>query len=130
MDLVRETYGEVAVGAEELRLLGPSSYLVNVSRGGTVDEVALVQALREGWIAGAGIDVFDPEPTPDDHPLFDLETAVLTPHIGGWVEEALPRLAGTAAREMLTALRGERPDRLANPAVWDAANRRARGETQ
>ena len=69
--------------------------------------------------------MFDPEPAPDGHPLFDLENVVLTPHIGGWGEEAMPRLACTAAREMLAALRGERPARLAHPEVWDAPGRRA-----
>jgi D-3-phosphoglycerate dehydrogenase len=116
------------VGEEELRAMKPGAYLVNVSRGGTVDDAALVRALREGWIAGAGIDVFDPEPATDDHPFFSMENTVVTPHIGGWVREAMPRLVATTAREMLAALRGERPLRLANPEVWDAPQRRARGE--
>ncbi len=113
------------VGEAELAAMPPHAYLINCSRGGTVDEAALVDALRAGRIAGAGVDVFDPEPAPDGHPLFDLDTVVLTPHIGGWVREALPRLASTVAREMLAALQGERPVRLANPGVWDAPNRRA-----
>ena len=100
--------------------------LRNVSRGGTVDESALIRALREGWIAGAGIDVFDPEPAPDGHPFFSMENTVVTPHIAGWVREALPRLIANTAREMLAALRGERPLRLANPEVWDTPQCRAR----
>ncbi|MCH2173200.1 hydroxyacid dehydrogenase [Myxococcota bacterium] len=115
------------LGAAELEAMRSDAVLINVSRGGTVDEVALEQALRTGAIAGAGLDVFDPEPTRDNHPLFDLENVVLTPHIGGWVEEALPRLAVTAAREMLMVLRGERPTRIANPQVWDDPSRRVRG---
>jgi phosphoglycerate dehydrogenase-like enzyme len=114
------------VGAAELGAMKPGAYLINVSRGGTVDEAALVDALREGRIAGAGIDVFDPEPAPDGHPLFSMDNTVVTPHIGGWVREALPRLVTTTAREMLAVLRGERPLRLANPEVWDAPQRRAR----
>ena len=113
------------IGSAELGAMRSTAVLINVSRGGTVDEAALVEALRSGSIAAAGVDVFDPEPAPDGHPLFDLENVVLTPHIGGWVEEAMPRLACTAAREMLAALRGERPARLANPEVWDAPGRRA-----
>lgn len=113
------------LGAAELDAMKPGAYLINVSRGGTVDETALVAALARGRIAGAGIDVFDPEPARDGHPLFSMENTVLTPHIAGWVREALPRLAGTAAREMLAVLRGERPLRLANPEVWDAPQRRA-----
>ena len=111
------------IGESELRALKPSAVLINVSRGGTVDESALVRALREGWFAGAGLDVFDPEPAGDGHPFFDMENVVLTPHIAGWVEEALPRLAETAAREMLAVLRGDRPGRLANPEVWETRNR-------
>jgi D-3-phosphoglycerate dehydrogenase len=114
------------VGERELRAMKPGAWLINVSRGGTVDEAALVRALREGWIAGAGIDVFDPEPALDDHPFFSMENVVVTPHIGGWVREALPRLVATTAREMLAALRGEKPLRLANPEVWDAPQCRAR----
>jgi D-3-phosphoglycerate dehydrogenase len=114
------------VGEAELRAMKPSSYLVNVSRGGTVDEAALIRALREGWIAGAGIDVFDPEPAPDGHPFFSMENTVVTPHIAGWVREALPRLIANTAREMLAALRGERPLRFANPEVWDTPQCRAR----
>jgi D-3-phosphoglycerate dehydrogenase len=116
------------VGAAELRAMKRGAYLINVSRGGTVDEAALVAALREGRIAGAGVDVFDPEPAPDKHPLFSMHNTVVTPHIGGWVREALPRLVSNTARDMLAALRGERPLRLANPEVWDAPLRRARGE--
>src|SRR5207244_1774673 len=83
-------------------------YLLNLSRGGTVDEEALVRALQEGWIRGAGIDVFDEEPARDNHPLYDMENVVMTPHIGGWVIEAMPRLSAVMAREMRTVLRGGR----------------------
>jgi phosphoglycerate dehydrogenase-like enzyme len=114
------------IGAPELEVMRPDAALINVSRGGTVDEEALLDALRDGRIAGAGLDVFDPEPARDHHPLFDLENVVLTPHVGGWVAEARARLAITTAREMLAVLRGERPVRLANPEVWDAPQRRAR----
>jgi D-3-phosphoglycerate dehydrogenase len=107
------------IGATEIAALRPDAYLINVSRGGTVDSDALLAALRDGRIAGAGLDVFDPEPPPDGHPLFDLENVVLSAHVGGWVEEALPRLARTAALEILAVLRGERPLRLANPEVWE-----------
>jgi D-3-phosphoglycerate dehydrogenase len=106
------------IGEAELRAMKPSAHLINVSRGGTVDERALIRALEEGWIAGAGLDVFDPEPTADGHPFFEMDNVVVTPHIAGWVEEALPRLAATTAREMLSVLRGEKPNRLANPRVW------------
>jgi D-3-phosphoglycerate dehydrogenase len=106
------------MGEAQFRRMKPTAYFVNLSRGGTVDEAALVRALDEGWIAGAGTDVFDEEPTPDGHPLFGRDNVVLTGHIGGWVIEAVPRLALIMAREMLTVLRGERPWRFVNPSVW------------
>jgi phosphoglycerate dehydrogenase-like enzyme len=70
------------VGESELRSMKPTSILINTSRGPIVDEGALLQALREGWIAGAGLDVFDVEPLPPDHPLRRAPNTVLTPHLG------------------------------------------------
>jgi phosphoglycerate dehydrogenase-like enzyme len=70
------------IGSGELELLGPHGYLVNTSRGPIVDTAALVTALRENWIAGAAVDVFDSEPLPADHPLLSAPNTVLTPHIG------------------------------------------------
>jgi phosphoglycerate dehydrogenase-like enzyme len=70
------------IGERELRLLGPEGYLINTSRGPIVDEGALVKALQEGWIGGAGLDVFDEEPLRPDHPLRRAPRTVLTPHIG------------------------------------------------
>jgi D-3-phosphoglycerate dehydrogenase len=70
------------IGASELGLMKPSGLLVNTSRGPIVDEAALLAALREGRIAGAGLDVYDVEPLPLDHPLRKLDNVVLTPHLG------------------------------------------------
>jgi phosphoglycerate dehydrogenase-like enzyme len=70
------------VGAAELALLGPDGFLINTSRGPIVDEAALVAALRDGVIAGAGLDVFGTEPLPAGHPLASLPNTVLTPHLG------------------------------------------------
>jgi phosphoglycerate dehydrogenase-like enzyme len=75
------------VGAQEIGLMKPTAYLVNTSRGPIVDEAALVAALRSRAIAGAGLDVFDQEPLPADHPLRALPNTVLTPHIGGRTRE-------------------------------------------
>jgi phosphoglycerate dehydrogenase-like enzyme len=98
------------VGRNELRMMKPSAYLVNTSRGPVVDEAALVEALSNRWIAGAALDVFDGEPLPIDHPLRHLPNTVLTPHIGyattdsyrvnfaGVVEDIQAFLSGTPIR--------------------------------
>ena len=70
------------VGAKELGLMKPTAYIINTSRGPIIDEAALLAALRENKIAGAGLDVFDVEPLPTDHPLRKLDNVVLTPHLG------------------------------------------------
>jgi phosphoglycerate dehydrogenase-like enzyme len=70
------------IGAKELRLMKPTAYIINTSRGPIIEEAALVDALRERRIAGAGLDVFDIEPLPVDHPLRALDNTVLTPHLG------------------------------------------------
>jgi phosphoglycerate dehydrogenase-like enzyme len=71
------------IGMEELRAMKPSAFLVNIARGGVVNEPALIRALQEGWIAGAGLDVFVQEPLPADSPLWHMDNVILTPHIGG-----------------------------------------------
>jgi phosphoglycerate dehydrogenase-like enzyme len=71
------------VGAAELRAMKPAAYLVNIGRGGTVDETALCQALNEGWIAGAALDVFEKEPLPPDSPLWTMENIIITGHYAG-----------------------------------------------
>ncbi|MBN1889315.1 MAG: D-2-hydroxyacid dehydrogenase [Thermoflexales bacterium] len=79
--LTRETRG--MIGEEELRAMKPSTYLINVGRGGLVQEGALIRALREGWIAGAGLDVFESEPLPVRSPLWDMENVIITSHYAG-----------------------------------------------
>ena len=79
------------VNEEKLRLMKKTAILINTARGGVVDTEALVKALKEGWIAGAGLDVFEEEPLPPDHPLTKLENVVLTPHIGANTVEAQER---------------------------------------
>jgi phosphoglycerate dehydrogenase-like enzyme len=79
--LSRETQG--LIGAPELAAMKPSAYLVNIGRGATVDEAALVAALRAGRLAGAGLDVFGEEPLPDTSPLWDMENVIITAHYSG-----------------------------------------------
>jgi phosphoglycerate dehydrogenase-like enzyme len=89
------------IGEPELRAMKPSAYLVNVSRGPVLHEGALVRALREGWIAGASLDVFEHEPLDPESPLWTLPNAIVTPHCGG----VGPNLAAESAGEIAANLR-------------------------
>ncbi len=91
LSLTPETRG--IIGAEQLDLMGEAAWLVNVARGGHVDTDALVDALREGAIAGAALDVTDPEPLPDGHTLWELSNCIITPHTADTIEMVLPLLA-------------------------------------
>lgn len=77
---------ESLIGEEELRTMKPTAYLINVARGKIVDEGALIRALDENWIAGAGLDVFATEPLPTDSRLWDFPNVIFSPHIAGWME--------------------------------------------
>lgn len=92
------------IDARRLALLGPAGFLINTARGALIDEDALVTALREGIIAGAGLDVLTVEPTLSDHPLLNCPNLVLTPHIGGSTEEALQRTGFEVASRVLAEL--------------------------
>jgi len=106
------------IGSKELAVMKPTAYLINTARGGVVDTDALVSALTERAIAGAGLDTTDPEPLPDGHPLFDLDNVVLTPHVGGNAPEVFRASSVTPVRLTLDALRGKRPRHLVNPDAW------------
>ena len=106
------------IGARELALCKPDAILVNTARGAVVDEDALVAALRDGRIAGAGLDVYASESMPPDHPLLALPSAVLTPHVGGSALEAGRRTAVQVAEQVVDVLRGRRPEHLVDPDVW------------
>jgi len=105
------------IGERELRRMRPTAILVNTARGALVDEGALVRALREGWIAGAGLDVLEHEPPPPDHPLLALDTVVVTPHNAYNTEEAEARFRATIRTQVRKVLAGEPPDVLVNPEV-------------
>jgi D-3-phosphoglycerate dehydrogenase len=106
------------IGARELATMKPTAFLVNTARGGVVDPEALLAALRDRTIAGAALDVTEPEPLPDGHPLFDLDNVILTPHVGGNASEVFRASSVTPVRLLLEALRGQRPRHLINPAAW------------
>ncbi|MBS3977064.1 MAG: hydroxyacid dehydrogenase [Syntrophomonadaceae bacterium] len=108
------------INARTLALMKKTAYLINTGRGTLVDEAALYQALVNGQIAGAAVDVFDPEPPLADNPLFALPNVVVTPHTAAHSEEGLRMMAMMAAEQVLQVLRGERPPHLANPQIWDA----------
>lgn len=94
------------IGTQELRLMQPTAYLVNTSRGPIVDEQALIQALQRGTIAGAGLDVFDTKPLPLEHPLRQLENIVITPHLGYVTRETYQVFYGQAVEDIQAFLRG------------------------
>ncbi|MEM4501126.1 MAG: NAD(P)-dependent oxidoreductase, partial [Thermofilaceae archaeon] len=113
--LTPETRG--LIGERELRLMKRTAILVNTSRGPVIDQRALFRALKEGWIAGAGLDVFEKEPIDPDDPLLKLENVVLTPHIGSASHETRSKMAELAATGIIKVLRGEKPENLFNPEV-------------
>lgn len=106
-----------------LRLMKPTAVLVNTARGGLVKTDDLVKALREGWIAGAALDVLEMEPLPADHPIRRLPRVLLTPHAAWYSEESEPELRRRAARIAVQVLQGERPTSLINPEAVAAPRR-------
>jgi D-3-phosphoglycerate dehydrogenase len=105
------------IGAQQLSWMKPDAFLVNTSRGGVIDEAALVQCLKERRIAGAGLDVFAREPLPEDNPLKELDNVILTPHTAALTRECVIRVAVEAARATLDVFQGRKPDGLVNPEV-------------
>ena len=95
------------LGEAELRVMKPTAYLINIARGSVVDEAALVHALREHWIAGAALDVFEEEPLPPDSPLWSLPNVLVTPHIAGEPADYARRAAEVFVDNLLRLRRGE-----------------------
>lgn len=93
------------INEEKLRLMKKTAILINTSRGGLIDTNALIKALQEGWIAGAGLDVYEEEPLPKDHPLTRLENVVLTPHVGASTREAQERAGIQVAEKIVQFFR-------------------------
>lgn len=108
------------LGRPELALMKPGSVLIQTSRGGVVEEEALVDALNSGRLAGAGIDVYETEPPPPDHPFFSMEQVILTPHTAALTGQAMRRMAVDAAQGILDVLGGADPSDPPPGARWRA----------
>jgi len=113
--LMKETFH--LINEEKLRLMKKTAYLINNSRGPVVDEKALHKALKENWIAGAGLDVFEQEPTPLDNPLLKMDNVVVAPHISSASYETRSKMAEMVAENLLAFFEKRKPPNLVNPDV-------------
>ena len=112
------------LGEAQFRVMKPTAYFVNTSRGATVDEAALARALREGWIAGAALDVMESEPPAAGNTLLSMPNVLLTPHTAGLSVDSLAQNRAETIGEVLRVLGGEWPTALVNPAVKAGARGR------
>jgi glyoxylate reductase len=113
--LMKETHH--LMNEQKLRLMKKTAYLINNSRGPVVDQNALYKALKEGWIAGAGLDVFEQEPTPVDNPLLKFDNVVVAPHISSASLETRSQMAEMVAGNLVAFFEGKKPPNLVNPDV-------------
>ncbi len=113
--LTPETEG--MIGPDELNSMMPGSIIVNCARGGIIQEQALANALHSGHLAGAGIDVVEPAPPPDDHPLLGAPNIIITPHTAFFSQASTIELERRTAQEALRVLNGNHPQNLINPEV-------------
>jgi D-3-phosphoglycerate dehydrogenase len=107
------------IGERELRKMKKTAYLINTARGPVVDEAALIKALQEGWIQGAGLDVFEQEPTPPDNPLLRMDNVVVAPHALGHTDQFFMESWNQKLRQVSQIIRGEVPEALINREVLD-----------
>jgi phosphoglycerate dehydrogenase-like enzyme len=105
------------VGAREIALMKPGAFLINVARGPVLDEKALYEALAARRIAGAGLDVFEEEPTPADNPILKLDNVIVSPHALCWTDELFGNIARTAIGAIVAVHAGRRPEFIVNPAA-------------
>jgi D-3-phosphoglycerate dehydrogenase len=112
------------IGAKEFALMQRHAFFITTARGFIHDERALVEALRAKKIAGAGVDVWDKEPPPADHPLLQFDNVVASPHTAGVTREARANMGKIAAEQLIMTLDGKRPPRIVNPQVWPAYAKR------
>src|SRR3954471_3239387 len=112
------------IGAAQFALMQKHAFFITTARGFIHDERALYDVLRDKRIAGAGLDVWDKEPPPPDHPLLQFDNVLASPHTAGVTREARENMGRIAAEQMLAALDGKRPPRIINPEVWPAYSKR------
>ncbi len=112
------------LGAGELALMRPGAFLINVARGPVVREDALLEALRTNHLAGAALDVFDVQPLPDQHPFWQMEQVLITPHVAGITEDSMLRMGHAATRAVARLLQGEVPAHCINPQAVPAFKER------
>jgi phosphoglycerate dehydrogenase-like enzyme len=106
------------IGAPQLALMKPNAYLINVARGPIVDELALIDALRAGRIAGAGLDVFEQEPVDPANPLLRMDNVIVTPHALCWTDECFHAIASAGLQSVVDFSLGRRPAHVVNPEAW------------
>lgn len=111
------------INARTLALMKPSAYLINTARGTVVDEAALIDALQNQRIAGAALDVFDPEPPRPGNPLLHLDNVIVTPHFCAMTAESLYNMGTLVAQGVLDVLKGKRPQYIVNPEIWETRRR-------
>jgi D-3-phosphoglycerate dehydrogenase len=109
------------MGEARFRLMKPSAIFINTARGKVVDEAALIKALQNGWISGAGLDVLEQEPPSPDNPLLHLDHVIVTPHLAGTSNATPPRQRRQTIESIVAYLTGEKPAGLVNPQAWEAA---------
>ncbi|MBO3753755.1 MAG: hypothetical protein FGF53_02570 [Candidatus Brockarchaeota archaeon] len=114
--LTDETYH--IIGKEEISMMKPSAVIINTSSPGTVDDQALLEALRQGRIAGAALDVQENEPVDSSNPFLELDNAIVTPHIGGNTRETVERQSDLIVGDLFRFLNGDKPLHLLNPEIY------------
>jgi phosphoglycerate dehydrogenase-like enzyme len=107
------------IGEKELKKMKKTAFLINAARGPIVDEAALIKALREGWIRGAGLDVFEQEPISPDNPLLKMENVILSPHALAQTDQTFSTMWSIIVGQIAAIARGEIPETLVNREVLD-----------
>ena len=106
-------------GTKEFTAMKKTAVFINTSRGGVVDEAAMIEALRSGGIAAAGLDVFEKEPPEKDNPLFSMENVIVTPHLSSFTEDGKRKMGIAVVEGVLDVFSGKRPQFLVNGEIWE-----------